>query len=154
VRLKNAAREGTKSSYGPTYNRIGLVESLEAAQAHPNLKVPLGPNQGRGVAAGFWFNHGGETSVSLAIGEDGSVTVSVGTPDIGGSRASIALMTAETLGIPYENVRVNIVETGALGVNEPTHGSRATFASGMAAVEAARQAMKTMCAPRCGRLGH
>ena len=146
VRLKNAAREGTKSSYGPTYNRIGLVESLEAAQAHPNLKVPLGPNQGRGVAAGFWFNHGGETSVSLAIGEDGSVTVSVGTPDIGGSRASIALMTAETLGIPYENVRVNIVETGALGVNEPTHGSRATFASGMAAVEAARQVMKTMCA--------
>ena len=25
VRLKNAAKEGTKSSYGPTYNRIGLV---------------------------------------------------------------------------------------------------------------------------------
>jgi CO/xanthine dehydrogenase Mo-binding subunit len=28
VRLKNAAREGTKSSYGPTYNRIGLAERL------------------------------------------------------------------------------------------------------------------------------
>jgi CO/xanthine dehydrogenase Mo-binding subunit len=77
------------------------------------------------------------------------VTVSIGTPDIGGSRASIALMTAETLGIPYENVRVNVVETGALGVNEPTHGSRATFASGKAAVEAARQAMpKCAAAPR------
>lgn len=145
VRLKNAAREGTKSSYGPTYNRIGLAETLEAAMAHPNLKASLGPNQGRGVASGFWFNHGGETSVSLAIGEDGSVTVSIGTPDIGGSRASIALMTAETLGIPYEDVRVNVVETGALGVNEPTHGSRATFASGLAAVEAARQAIAEMC---------
>ncbi|MFM2366489.1 MAG: hypothetical protein RIR95_1097 [Pseudomonadota bacterium] len=146
VRLKNAAREGTKASYGPTYNRIGLVESLEAAMAHPNLSIPLGPNQGRGSAAGFWFNHGGETSVSLAIGEDGTVTVSVGTPDIGGSRASLAMMTAETLGIAYENVRVNIVETGALGVNEPTHGSRATFASGLAAVEAAKQAITQMCA--------
>ena len=145
VKLKNAAREGTKSSYGPTYNRIGLVESIEAAKAHPNLKVPLGPNQGRGIAAGFWFNHGGETSVSLAIGEDGTVQVSIGTPDIGGSRASIALMTAETLGIPYDHVRVNVVETGALGVNEPTHGSRATFASGKAAVEAARQAIAEMC---------
>jgi CO/xanthine dehydrogenase Mo-binding subunit len=145
VKLKNAAREGTKSSYGPTYNRIGLVESIEAAKAHPNLKAPLGPNQGRGVAAGFWFNHGGETSVSLAIGEDGTVQVSIGTPDIGGSRASIALMTAETLGIPYDHVRVNVVETGALGVNEPTHGSRATFASGKAAVEAARQAIAEMC---------
>jgi CO/xanthine dehydrogenase Mo-binding subunit len=145
TRLKNAAREGSKASYGPTYNRIGFVESLEATKAHPNLKAPLGPNQGRGVASGFWFNHGGETSVSLAVGEDGTATVSVGTPDIGGSRASIGLMTAETLGIPYENVRVNIVETGALGVNEPTHGSRATFASGLAAVEAARQAIATMC---------
>lgn len=145
VRLKNAVREGTKSSYGPTYGPIGLVQSLQAAQAHPNLSVPLGPNQGRGVAAGFWFNHGGETSVSLAIGEDGTVTVSVGTPDIGGSRASIALMTAETLGIAYENVRVNVVETGALGVNEPTHGSRATFASGKGAVIAARQAIAEMC---------
>ncbi len=145
VKLMNAAREGTKSSYGPTYNRIGLVESIEAAKAHPNLKAPLGPNQGRGVAAGFWFNHGGETSVSLAIGEDGTVQVSIGTPDIGGSRASIALMTAETLGIPYDHVRVNVVETGALGVNEPTHGSRATFASGKAAVEAARQAIAEMC---------
>ena len=67
------------------------------------------------MAAGFWFNHGGETSVSLAIGEDGTATVSIGTPDIGGSRASIALMTAETLGIGYDDVRVNVVETGALG---------------------------------------
>ncbi len=145
VRLKNAAREGTQASYGPTFARIGLVESLEAAMAHPNLKAPLGPNQGRGVAAGFWFNWGGETSVTLAIGEDGTATVSVGTPDIGGSRASLGLMVAETLGIPYEKVRVNISETGSLGVNEPTHGSRATFASGKAAVIAARQAMAEMC---------
>lgn len=145
VRLKNAAREGTKSSYGPTYNRIGFVESLEATMAHPNLKAALGPHQGRGIAAGFWFNHGGETSVSLAIGEDGTATVSVGTPDIGGSRASLGLMVAETLGIPYEKVRVNISETGSLGVNEPTHGSRATFASGKAAVLAARQAIAEMC---------
>ena len=56
VRLKNAAKEGTKSSYGPTYNQIGLVETLEAAKAHPNYAIKLGPNQGRGVAIGFWFN--------------------------------------------------------------------------------------------------
>ncbi|WP_137109887.1 xanthine dehydrogenase family protein molybdopterin-binding subunit [Rhodobacter sp. SY28-1] len=145
VRLKNGAKNGSKSSYGPVYNVIGLQETLEAAKAHPNYAIPLGKNQGRGVASGFWFNHGGETSVSLAIGEDGTATVMIGTPDIGGSRASIGLMVAETLGIPYEDVRVNVVETGALGVNEPTHGSRATFASGKAAVLAAGQAIKEMC---------
>jgi CO/xanthine dehydrogenase Mo-binding subunit len=145
VRLKNAVVEGDRSSYGPTFNKIGLVEVLEALKAHPNLSVPLGPHQGRGMATGYWFNHGGETSVSMAIGEDGTATVSVGTPDIGGSRASIGLMVAETLGIPYEAVRVNIAETGSLGVNEPTHGSRATFASGKAAVLATRQAIAEMC---------
>lgn len=153
VRLRNAAREGTKASFGPTYGRIGLVEVLEATKAHPNYAIPLGPNQGRGVATGYWFNHGGETSVTLAIGEDGTVTVSMGTPDIGGSRASMALMVAETMGIPYENVRVNVVETGALGVNEPTHGSRATFASGKAAVIAARQAIGEMCRRAAAKWG-
>ncbi len=145
MRLKNAVREGDQSSYGPKFGSIGLVEVLEATQAHPNLSVPLGPYQGRGVASGYWFNHNGETSVSMAISEDGTAQVSIGTPDIGGSRASIALMVAETLGIPYEDVRVNVVETGALGVNEPTHGSRATFASGKAAVVAAGQAIREMC---------
>ncbi|WP_172332323.1 xanthine dehydrogenase family protein molybdopterin-binding subunit [Mangrovicoccus sp. HB161399] len=145
VRLKNAVKEGDRASYGPTFGSIGLVETLEAVKSHPNLELPLGPNQGRGIASGYWFNHSGETSVSLAISEDGTVQVSVGTPDIGGSRASIALMTAETLGIAYEDVRVNVVETGALGVNEPTHGSRATFASGKAAVIAARRAIAEMC---------
>ncbi|TKZ17138.1 xanthine dehydrogenase family protein molybdopterin-binding subunit [Shimia litoralis] len=145
VRLKNAAKEGTKASYGPTYPRIGLVETLEAAKAHPHYQAPLKDNQGRGVASGYWMNWGGETSVSLAISEDGTAQVSVGTPDIGGSRASMALMAAETLGIPYENVRVNVVDTGALGVNEPTHGSRATYATGLATIQAAREAITKLC---------
>ena len=145
VRLKNGARSGAKASYGPKYGTIGLIETLEAAQAHPNLMEPLGPNQGRGVASGYWFNHGGETSVSLTISEDGTASVAIGTPDVGGLRASIALMTAETLGIGFDDVRVNVVETGALGFNEPSHGSRATFASGKAAVNAANDAIAEMC---------
>ena len=145
VRLLNGSKEGTKSSFGPTFRKIGLIETLEAAKSHPNLEVELGPNQGRGIASGFWMNHGGETSISMALGEDGTVTLSIGTPDIGGSRASMALMVSETLGIPYEDVRVNVVETGSLGVNEPTHGSRATFATGKAAVEACNEAIKEMC---------
>ncbi|TNF22879.1 MAG: xanthine dehydrogenase family protein molybdopterin-binding subunit [Rhodobacteraceae bacterium] len=145
VREKNAVKSGDRASYGPKFGSIGLEEVLAATRAHPNLAAELGENQGRGVATGYWFNHSGETSVSVAISEDGTAQVSIGTPDIGGSRASIALMAAETLGIPYEDVRVNVVETGALGVNEPTHGSRATFASGKAAVVAAEQAIAEMC---------
>ncbi|NNL71983.1 MAG: xanthine dehydrogenase family protein molybdopterin-binding subunit, partial [Silicimonas sp.] len=75
VRLKNAARKGTLSSYGPTFNDIGLVATLEAAKAHPHYTAPLGPNQARGISCGFWFNFGGNASVSLAVDPDGTVSV-------------------------------------------------------------------------------
>jgi CO/xanthine dehydrogenase Mo-binding subunit len=145
VRLKNAAREGTRASYGPTYPAIGLEATLRTAKDHPHWTAPLGPNQGRGVACGFWFNFGGNTCVTLNITHDGTVTVTEGNPDIGGSRASMSMMAAEELGIPYEKVRTVIADTGSLGINDVTDGSRVTFAVGLATIEAARAAKREMC---------
>ena len=146
VRLKNAARKGTLSSYGPTFDDIGLVATLEAAKKHPHYTAPLGKNQGRGLSAGFWFNFGGNTSVSLTVNNDGTVSVQEGNPDIGGSRASISLMAAEELGIGYDKVRTIVADTASLGHNDITDGSRVTFAVGLATIHAARDAIKTMCA--------
>jgi CO/xanthine dehydrogenase Mo-binding subunit len=146
VRLKNASREGTKAAFGPKFPAIGLVETLEAAKNHPHATAPLGPNQGRGVSCGFWFNHGGDTSVSMAISPDGTVGLMVGTPDIGGSRASMCMMAAEELGIPYEKVRTVVADTATLGYNDVSHGSRVTYASGLATIKAARDAKKKLCA--------
>jgi CO/xanthine dehydrogenase Mo-binding subunit len=144
-RIKNAAKEGTKSSYGPTYGPIGIGPTLEAAKNHPQMRAPLGKNQGRGVACGFWFNFGGQTSTSLNINADGTAVLSVGTIDVGGSRASMCLMAAEELGIPYENVRCVVADTSSLGYNDMSDGSRVTFSSGMATVIAARNAKKVLC---------
>src|SRR6202042_2582212 len=70
-RLKNAAREGTKAAHGPTFPRIGYIETVEAAKASSHYATPLGGNpgksQGRGVASGFWFNAGGESSAQVNI---------------------------------------------------------------------------------------
>jgi CO/xanthine dehydrogenase Mo-binding subunit len=146
VRLKNAAREGTRAAYGPKFGPSGLVACLEAAKDHPHWTAPLGPNQGRGVASGFWFNIGGETTVSLSLNEDGTLTLLAGTPDIGGLRASLCMMTAEELGIEPDRIRAIIADTSMLGYNFLTGGSRSTFSSGMAAVEAARSIVKQACA--------
>ena len=143
-RLKNAAKEGTKAAYGPKFGPIGLVQTLEAARAHAHYRAPLKANQGRGVASGFWFNIGGETCATLNLGEDGSVTLVAGTPDIGGSRASLAMMAAEELGIALERVRPVIGDTSALGFNFLTGGSRVTFSSGMAVIEAARDMIRKL----------
>src|SRR6202011_492286 len=89
LRLKNAAKQGTKAAHGPVFPRIGYIETLEAAKAHPHYSAPLGKLRGRGVASGFWFNAGGESSAQVNITEDGNVVVTTGHPDIGGSRAAI-----------------------------------------------------------------
>ena len=143
-RLVNAAHEGVQATYGPKYRAIGFVESLKAAKAHPHYRAPLGPNQGRGVACGFWFNAGMSSSANVSINEDGSAVVMSGCPDIGGSRASLALMAAEELGIPVEQVRPVVVDTESIGYNDLTGGSRVTFATGMAVIEAARDVVNQL----------
>lgn len=145
LRLKNAAKEGTKAAYGPKFGPIGLIETLESAKAHDHYQAPLGPNQGRGVASGFWFNIGGETSMTVNVNEDGTVTLIQGTPDIGGSRASSALMAAEAFGIDYDKIRPLIGDTSSLGYTFLTGGSRATLSNGVAAKEAIGQAIAEMC---------
>ncbi len=145
LRLANAAKEGTRAAYGPKFGPIGLVESLEQAKAHPHYQAPLGPNQGRGVASGFWFNIGGETCASLIVNEDGTAALTLGTPDIGGSRASLCMMAAEELGIEYDRVRPIIADTASLGYTFLTGGSRATFSSGLAVIEAARDVVRQLC---------
>jgi CO/xanthine dehydrogenase Mo-binding subunit len=143
-RIKNAAKEGTRASYGPTYGPIGIGPTLQAAKNHPHMKAPLGKNQGRGMACGFWFNFGGQTCTDLNIGVDGTVSLVVGTVDVGGSRASLSLIAAEELGIPYERVKCSIADTASLGHNDTTEGSRGTFSSGMATIFAAREAIQVL----------
>jgi len=143
-RIKNAASEGSKASYGPTYGPIGIGPTLEAVKKHPHMRARLGKNQGRGMACGFWFNFGGQTCVDLNIGVDGTVNLIVGTVDVGGARASMSLIAAEELGIPYDRIKCNIGDTASLGHNDTTEGSRGTFSSGMATIYAARDAIEVM----------
>jgi CO/xanthine dehydrogenase Mo-binding subunit len=83
--------------------------------------------------------------VSMNIHVDGTVALAVGTPDIGGSRASMGLMAAEELGIPYEQVKCIVTDTSSLGHNDISEGSRVTFSTGLATILAARDAIKKLC---------
>ncbi|HLG47755.1 MAG TPA: xanthine dehydrogenase family protein molybdopterin-binding subunit [Reyranella sp.] len=144
LRLKNAAKKGTKTAYGVTFNTIGMVETLEAVKNSAHYKTPPKPGYARGVAAGFWFNVGADSSAAAHVGEDGSVTVISGNPDIGGSRASLALMAAEELGVDYDKVRPVIADTASIGFNFVTGGSRVTFATGLAVVNSVRDMIREL----------
>ncbi len=144
-RLKNAAKEGTRRADGPKFRKIGCVEVLQAMKAHPHYSAPLGgPNRGRGVAIGFWFNVGLQSSCTIAVNTDGHVNLVEGSTDIGGTRTSIAMQAAEVLGIPVEQVQPVVEDTDAVGYTAVTGGSRTTFATGWAAYEAAQDVVRQM----------
>jgi CO/xanthine dehydrogenase Mo-binding subunit len=145
-RLKNAVRPGSTSFFGAKFGAIGFVEVLEAARASAHYKAPLKKGQGRGFASGFWINAGGDTAASMMLNEDGSLTLTAGTPDVGGLRVSLGMMASEETGVPLERIRVQIGDTASLPFNFVTGGSRSTFASGMATVEASRALIKEVCA--------
>ncbi len=138
-RLKNAATEGSRRVTGQPYPRIGVVELIEAMQQHPHYNTPLsGPNQGRGVAVGLWYNIGMASSCSIKVNNDGTVNLIEGSADIGGTRASVAMQAAEVLGLRAEEVLPTVVDTDSIGYTATTDGSRTTFATGWAAYEAAQ----------------
>jgi xanthine dehydrogenase molybdenum-binding subunit len=145
IRRINGAKEGDRQVHGPTYPRIGYLETVHAALEHEHYATRLdGPNRGRGVASGFWFNVGFQSSVVINVNSDGTVSLVEGSTDIGGTRASIAMQAAETLGIPYADVRPSVVDTDGVGYTDVTGGSRTTFATGYAAHDAALDVIRQM----------
>ena len=144
-RLLNAAKEGARRVEGPIYGRIGHIECLQAIKDHEHYTTPLqGKYVGRGVASGFWFNIGMQSSVTIGVNPDGTVSLIEGSVDIGGTRAAIAMQAAEVLGISYEDVKPTVVDTDSIGFTAVTGGSRTAFATGWAAIEAAEDVKRQM----------
>src|SRR5271156_5027002 len=144
-RLKNAVKEGDAQIVGPAFKRIGMIQTLEGIKNSPHHKSKLtGKFRGRGVASGFWFNAGMQSSATVNIHADGTASVVTGSPDIGGSRASMAMITAEVLGLAVTDVRPITADTDSIGHTDVTGGSRVTFATGMAVYEAAKDAERQL----------
>jgi xanthine dehydrogenase molybdenum-binding subunit len=146
-RLMNAAKEGDMQSHGVRHPKIGYIETVEAARDSEHYRSKLtGPYRGRGVASGYWLNVGFTSSVSARLNGDGTVTLAEGSTDIGGTRTSVAMQLAESLGIRAEDVHPSVVDTESVGYTEVTGGSRVTFATGWAAYEAGQEIKKQLIA--------
>jgi CO/xanthine dehydrogenase Mo-binding subunit len=144
-RIQNGVKEGGAQIMGPPFKRIGFIQTCEAIKHSPHYKSKLtGKFRGRGVASGFWFNAGMQSSATVNIHTDGTASVVTGSPDIGGSRASMAMITAEVLGLSMTDVRPLTADTDSIGHTDVSAGSRVTFATGMAVYEAARDAVRQL----------
>ena len=141
-RIRNAAHEGTPQPAGPPFKKIGFIETVEAIRSSDHYRSKIeGPNRGRGVASGFWFNGGLQSSATVNIHTDGTVSVVTGSVDIGGTRAVQAMIAAEVLGVAVDDVRAVVADTDSTGHTDVTGGSRIALATGMAVYEAAHDAL-------------
>ena len=144
-RILNSSKEGTRRANGPIFQRIGCVETLQAAKEHPHYATPVsGKHRGRGVATGFWFNGAGPASAVASVNADGIVSLVEGSPDIGGTRTTVAMQLAEVLGIPVEDVKPFVADTDSIGFTSMTGGSGATFKTGWACYLAAEDIKRQM----------
>jgi len=79
-------------------------------KAHLRGDPTPGPvKRGLGISLHTWGGAGHKSECTCTINPDGSVSVAIGTQDLGtGTRTVINIVTAETLGLPLERVHVNI----------------------------------------------
>ncbi len=94
----------------------------------------------RGVGISlFWYNTAvwpisiEVSSSRMVLNQDGSVQVQIGETEIGqGADTAFAQMTADTLGIPFENVHViSSQDTDVTPFGTGAYGSRQTYVGGM-----------------------
>lgn len=109
LRLRNLPPEEPNTMWG-RYFKMG-AEQVGWSRRHPTGDATPGPiKRGLGCAANRWGGGGSNrTRAHVEIHPDGGVIARIGTQDIGtGTRTVVALVAAETLGLPLEAVRVEI----------------------------------------------
>ena len=144
-RLMNIASEGVRRVTGPMTPLVGYTETLQAVKDHQHYNTKLeGKKRGRGIATGWWANNSGPASAVLVVNSDGTVSLTEGSPDIGGSRAAMAMHVAEVLGLSITDIKPQVGDTDSIGFTSNTGGSSVTFKTGWACYNAAQSVKQQM----------
>ncbi|HEY8693542.1 MAG TPA: xanthine dehydrogenase family protein molybdopterin-binding subunit [Chloroflexota bacterium] len=142
-RRHNILHQGDSSVGGETWADLRASEVLEAAVAGSNYGRPKPrPNIGRGMAISNRHIGGGESEVLIQIDGEGRVTLVTGTPDAGqGSHTIQRQIIAEMLGIPMDEVRVEVGNTDKAPFDPGVGAGRTTHVTGKAVMDAIDKAV-------------
>jgi xanthine dehydrogenase YagR molybdenum-binding subunit len=112
LRLRNLAPEAPNAQWRK-YFPMG-AEKIGWSKRHPTGDSAAGPiKRGLGCAANVWGGGGNrQTRAMCEINPDGTVVNKIATQDIGtGTRTLVAMITAETMGLPLTAVTAAIGDT-------------------------------------------
>ena len=161
LRRKNALRIGDQTITGHKLTvSVGFEEVLDkvaassgwtakrAAYEHTEGRVRRGIGIAAcsyGVGLGAMGKHLNPAGAGVVVAADGSVSVAVGTTEIGqGMLMVLSQITAEALGCPIELVKVVDPDTSRVPDSGPTVASRTTVMSGNAIRDAAQKIRAAM----------
>jgi len=143
LRRRNASQPGDVNPQGFVLTSFAMTECLDAAAEEIRRDPPpLRPGWRRGVGYAGMFHVGGGARIYRSDGcgaivkldDFGQVTLITGATEIGqGSDTVLAMIVAETLGVPLGRVDVVSSDTRVRPWDVGTHASRTTFVAGNAA---------------------
>lgn len=143
LRKKNAVVEGDPGSVG-LFRKIGFEECLDAAAGSDHYRSEAKPGESRALAAAYWHNGGGPSSVVLKMNTDGTANLMTGAVDLSGTRTTLAMIAAERLGLDVEHVHASVGDTESTGYNFVTGGSRTVNVGGQAVLMAADEVLRQL----------
>lgn len=153
LRIKNMMETGDTTCNDLNMSSFGMSECIDAVRTNSSWDEKKGnmpKGKGIGMACGFFVSGAGypiyrsdtfHGTVMVKLTEDGGTAlVYTASAEIGqGSDTAFAMIAAEALGIPLENVRLESGDTN-MGVDLGAYSSRQTLMTGHATKEAAEHA--------------
>src|SRR5437667_6979235 len=162
LRRRNASKPGDVNPQGFVLTSFAMTECIDAAaEAIRRDAPPLRPGWARGVGYAGMFHVGGGARIYRSDGcgaivkldDFGKVSLLTGASEIGqGSETVLAMIVAETLGVPLERVDVVNSDTSVRPWDVGTHASRTTFVAGNAARLAAEKVRAQLLAMAAAQL--
>ncbi|MCC6191003.1 MAG: xanthine dehydrogenase family protein [Anaerolineales bacterium] len=149
LRQRHAVETGDLKANGKPWPGIGLRQVLAAVAEQPlwqNRAEARAAGRGVGLAVAAWPGGSEPAAAVCSLDRDGRLQVRVGAVDLHGTATSFALLAAETLGIAPEDVRVLAGDTETAPFAGASAGSKTTFSTGGAVVDAAREARRQVLA--------
>src|SRR5213596_152405 len=149
LRRRNASKPGDVNPQGFVLTSFAMTECIDAAAEEIRRDPPpLRPGWRRGIGYSSMFHVGGGARIYRSDGcgaivkldDFGTVSLITGASEIGkGSETVLAMIVAETLGVPLERVQVVNSDTAVKPWDVGAHASRTTFIAGNAARMAAEK---------------
>jgi CO/xanthine dehydrogenase Mo-binding subunit len=146
LRLRNVVSEGDRGVDGKAFPVMGARECLDRVRAHPLWagRQSLPPDEGIGVALGWWPGGNEPAAAACRLDGDGTLTVVTAAVDMTGTHTAFAAIAADAFGVPPERVRVVMADTSSAPFAGVSGGSKVTYTVGRAVQRAAVEARERL----------